>query len=227
MIVGGTRHCGDSAAPLKIRCPFMNRTNRERGLEPYTWEIWICRQRHLLLLCLKFSELESEITSQNSTETPSSSATATADVPARIFLVHGHNEAIRLKLEKFLERLEIDTIVLFNEPGRGQTIIEKLEANSEVKHAIVLLTGDDEGRSVSSQDELQPRARQNVVLELGYFLGLLGRSCVTVLYESGVEIPSDYRGVEYIRLDSADGWRLQVAKELRAADFDIDLNRVL
>jgi predicted nucleotide-binding protein len=73
----------------------------------------------------------------------------------------------------------------------------------------------------------QPRARQNVILELGYFLGKLGRGRVCVIYVDGVEIPSDYHGVVFVPLDEAGAWRLRLARELKAAGFDIDMNRAV
>jgi predicted nucleotide-binding protein len=76
-------------------------------------------------------------------------------------------------------------------------------------------------------DAQKPRARQNVILELGYFLGRLGRNRVCALYRSGVEIPSDYAGVLFTELDEGGGWRLQLAKELKAAGLPVDMNNAL
>jgi predicted nucleotide-binding protein len=89
----------------------------------------------------------------------------------------------------------------------------------------VLLTPDDVGGTDPA--DLQPRARQNVILELGYFLGRVGRDRVCALYRGELELPSDYMGVIYIRFDSGGGWRLSLAKELKAADFDVDMNKAL
>ena len=80
----------------------------------------------------------------------------------------------------------------------------------------MLLTPDDLGRAVK-ETELQPRARQNVVLELGYFIGRVGRANVVCLYDESVELPSDYRGVEYIKVDAEGAWRLRHARELKEA----------
>jgi predicted nucleotide-binding protein len=91
---------------------------------------------------------------------------------------------------------------------------------------VVLLTPDDEGREVGSKDPLSPRARQNVVLELGFFVGRLGRKCVCAIFR-GVEIPSDYLGVLYIPLDEGGAWQLRLAKELKAAGFGVDMNRAV
>jgi predicted nucleotide-binding protein len=140
----------------------------------------------------------------------------------RIFVVHGHNDAIREKVSRFLERLKLAPIVLHEQATRGKTIIEKIEANADVQFAVVILTGDDVGAKATENDKLLPRARQNVILELGYFVGRIGRGNVCALYEDGVEIPSDYHGVGYVPLAGA--WRFELAKELRAAGIEIDLN---
>ncbi len=146
----------------------------------------------------------------------------------RIFLVHGHDQAVLQEVARFLERVDQDVIILREQPNRGRTIIEKFEDYSNVGFAVILLTPDDRGGPApSSSDEQHPRARQNVILELGYFLGRLGRSRVCALYREGVEIPSDYSGVLYVKLDPEGGWRLQLAKELKAAGLLVDMNKAL
>lgn len=146
----------------------------------------------------------------------------------KVFVVHGREEILLSRVARFLERLKIEPIILAEQPGEGRTIIEKLEEYSNVAFAIILLTPDDVGRLVSEQNEsLRPRARQNVVLELGYFLGKLGRQRVTVLYETPIDLPSNYRGVEYIPLDTQDAWQLRLAREMKAAELPIDLNNLV
>ena len=94
-----------------------------------------------------------------------------------------------------------------------------------MRYAIVLLTADDRGGLADAKPSTyRPRARQNVILELGYFLGKLGRRHVSVIYEEGVEIPSDYQGVLYTPLDPGTAWRFKLAREMKAAGLDIDLN---
>jgi predicted nucleotide-binding protein len=146
----------------------------------------------------------------------------------RIFLVHGHDEAALHETARFLERLDQNIVILREQPNKGRTIIEKFEDYGDVGFAVVLLTADDRGGPVKSSSELQQtRARQNVILEFGYFLGRLGRDRVCALYTEEVEIPSDYSGVIYIKLDSDGAWRLQLAKELRAAGFPVDMNKAV
>jgi hypothetical protein len=84
----------------------------------------------------------------------------------RVFVVHGHDEAARESTARFLEQLGFQAIILHEKPNEGRTIIEKLEYNSSVDFAVVLLTPDDVGAVATSADSMSPRARQNVVLEL-------------------------------------------------------------
>jgi hypothetical protein len=108
----------------------------------------------------------------------------------RVFLVHGRDDGAKEATARFLERLGITAVILHEQPNLGKTLIEKLEHYGNVPFAVVLLTPDDEGRTQGAST-LNPRARQNVVLELGYFVGLLGRKRVCALYRGGVELPSD------------------------------------
>ena len=148
------------------------------------------------------------------------------ELPTKVFLVHGHEEGARESTARFLEKLGLEVIVLHEQASAGRTIIEKLEAHSDVDFALILLTPDDLGAVATSPRELMPRARQNVILELGYFFGLLGRTRVCALHKGDVELPSDYHGIVYISMDEGGAWKLLVGRELRNAGFDIDLNLV-
>lgn len=142
-----------------------------------------------------------------------------------VFLVHGHNDALREMAARFMEKLGLDVTILSERPSAGDTIIEKLERNANVEFAVVLMTADDTG-SKKDSPVLNPRARQNVLLELGYFLGKLGRKRVCVIYEDGVELPSDYYGVVFIPIDTGGAWRFLLGKELKHAGLTVDLNRL-
>jgi len=148
-------------------------------------------------------------------------------VSKRVFVVHGHNEAALSKVARFLEHVGLDPVVLHEQPNKGRTIIEKFEAHSDVAFAVVLLTGDDVGYANRADAQAaKPRARQNVILELGYFLGKLGRERVCPLCEEGLETPSDYDGVVYVPLDAAGAWQMSLGRELREAHLPVDLNQL-
>jgi len=142
------------------------------------------------------------------------------ELSREVFVVHGHDEAAREKIARFLERLQFKPIILHEQASRGRTIIEKVEAHADVGFAVVLLTPDDEG--CEKGGTARPRARQNVVLELGYFLGRLGRTHVCALKRGDIEIPSDFEGVVYVGFDNSDGWKQALGRDLQAAGFDID-----
>ncbi|MBD8599737.1 TIR domain-containing protein [Pseudomonas sp. CFBP 8772] len=149
------------------------------------------------------------------------------DGPNTVFLVHGHNEAIREMSARLLEKLGLTVIILNEQAGASDTLIEKLERYANVHFAVVLMTADDLGGQKNAADRtLRDRARQNVVLELGYFMGKINRRRVCVIYERGVELPSDYYGVAYIELDNGGAWRYSLAKELKGAGLGVDLNKL-
>ena len=131
----------------------------------------------------------------------------------RVFIVHGHHEATREAVARFISDLSLEPVILHEQANRGMTIVEKLEANANVGYAIVLLTPDDMGRG-KSEDKEKPRARQNVILELGYFLGRLGRERVMAIMQGEIEIPSDYMGVVYTPFDSEGAWRQSFGRDL-------------
>jgi predicted nucleotide-binding protein len=143
-------------------------------------------------------------------------------------LVHGHNEAAREKVARFLEKLEFTPIILHEQPNKGRTIIEKIADYSDVAYAVVLLTADDIGGTKgTSTNQLAARARPNVLFELGYFIGILGRDRVCAPHETGVEILSDYSGVLYVTLDVTNAWRLHLAREMKAAGLPVDMNKAI
>jgi predicted nucleotide-binding protein len=146
---------------------------------------------------------------------------------AKVFLVHGHDTGALGSVEAFLRKLNLAVTILRDEPNKGQTIIEKVESNADVGFAVVLLTGDDEGHQRQVKDALLPRARQNVIFELGYFIGRLGRSRVCALYENGVELPSDYSGVIFIHWSEDENWKFLLLRELKEAGLPVDANAAL
>ena len=141
----------------------------------------------------------------------------------KVFLIHGHDEAAREAVARYLEQLGLDPVILAERPSGGRTIIEKVEAHADVGYAIALLTPDDVG-SRQEDDAVQPRARQNVIFELGYFIGRLGRERVCALTKGQPEIPSDYSGVVYIPMAS-NAWKMALIKELKAAGLHVDANK--
>ena len=143
-----------------------------------------------------------------------------------VFVVHGRDEGSKNTVCRLLGKLDLTAVTLAEKANRGRTIIEKFEQHSRVAFAVVLLTPDDTGSLQGQDQDVRPRARQNVIFELGFFIGRLGRNRVCALTKGAVEIPSDYSGVAYIPFDDGGGWRMSLVQELKAADMEVDANLV-
>ncbi len=146
-----------------------------------------------------------------------------------VFLVHGHNERWLQEVARYIGKFDLGVTILREEPNEGKTIIEKFESHAaKAAFAVVLLTGDDRGGVRDGDGATYGlRARQNVILELGFFLGALGRARVCALYEDGVEIPSDYSGVLFVPIENSGAWKLPLAREMKVAGLHIDLNKAV
>ncbi|MEO6755431.1 MAG: nucleotide-binding protein [Chthoniobacteraceae bacterium] len=165
-----------------------------------------------------------EIEVPQSNESPSK---MTPQISKNVFVVHGHDHARMHAVARFIEHLGLIPIILHEQANQGATIVEKLEAHASVAFAVVLLTPDDIGASAKQPEKLSPRARQNVVLELGYFTARLGRKRTCALVVGGVEIPSDFSGIVYVSIDDADAWKFHLAREMKAAGLEIDATKLI
>lgn len=174
---------------------------------------------NLRQLVAKTSLIKTEINEPTLVTAPVSSSN-------KIFIVHGHNNEVKVSVARTIEKLGLEAIILHEQANSGKTIIEKFEEHSEVAFAIVLLTDDDLGKS-KMEDNLNNRARQNVILELGYFIGKLTRKKVCPLYTPGVELPSDLLGLLYIEIDTEENWKFKLAKEIKASGINVDVNKIL
>ena len=142
----------------------------------------------------------------------------------KVFIVHGHDNEAKEQVARFIEKLGLEAIILHEQVNQGKTIIEKIEANSDVGFAVILYTACDVGGKNSQ--ELKARARQNVVLEHGYMIAKIGRANVCALVKGNVETPSDIDGIVYTPMDSAGKWQTDLAREIKISGYDIDMNKV-
>lgn len=145
----------------------------------------------------------------------------------KVFIVHGHDEVVKISVARFLEKIGLTPIILHEQANQGKTIIEKIEEYSNVGFAIVLYTPDDVGNSkgkFKDSHELLPRARQNVVFEHGYLMAKIGRQNVCALVKDDVEKPNDISGIVYVKYDSDGGWHMELLKELKSSGYEVDAN---
>lgn len=144
----------------------------------------------------------------------------------KVFIVHGHNDLIKEKAARTLEKLGLEAIILHEQHDGGKTIIEKFEKNViDVGFAIVLLTADDEGKA-KRETNYKDRSRQNVVFEMGYFMGKLGRDRVLLLLDKDVEKPGDLDGIVYTPIDDHDAWKHKLVKEMKAVGYSVSADNL-
>lgn len=157
---------------------------------------------------------------------PPAQPAANAAPRTKIFIVHGHDTVAMEQLELILRRLNLNPFILQNNDGGGNTIIEALEQRiyQESAFGIVLMTPDDFGYAkAGGVDHTQPRARQNVVLEMGMLFAALGRDRMAVLKKGALEIPSDINGL--LRLDFNDHVKevaVRLANRMKQSGIEID-----
>jgi len=171
-------------------------------------ETYLSRLQSVLERMELWNEASDAVISPSSTKGPTGDS---------VFIVHGH-AGREHEVARCIDHLGLTSVILQERlHGGSSTLIEKLEREAgPCGYAIVIYTGDDEGREVGSSD-LSLRARENVVLELGYFVGKLGRDKVTILHDTAVTVPTDFHGVGYYPLDAGGGWKARIEGELRRA----------
>lgn len=187
-----------------------------------------CKKNSLALLEQAVMSLTEQLEDAAAAPEPAAAPTpASQERSDKIFIVHGHDNEAKQTVARFISDLGLKPTILHEQPSQSRTIIEKLEAHSDVGFAVVLFTPDDEGRA-KGEEQLKDRARQNVVAELGYFVGHLKRNRVCALVKGKIEVPSDFSGVVYVDFDAASNhWKVELARELRAAKYQLNMDALL
>ncbi len=138
------------------------------------------------------------------------------------FIIHGHDTELKREVQLLLTNGGVNNIILHECPDKGRTIIDKLlEETQMAGYAIALLTPDD---ITETGDK---RARQNVILEIGYFLGKLGKERNRMIVKGDLEIPSDLHGILYEKFDNAGAWKMKLLKEMLAVGIFVDIQNAI
>ncbi len=199
-------------------------TSRDNELK--IWEDGRAKLRNVIITMIE----EIKLFSDEDTNTNENTKTEKSESLVRkIFIVHGHDEAMKQAVARIVEKMDFEAIILHEQANRNRTIIEKFSDYSDVGFAIVLLSADDIGGKIGEAEIMKSRARQNVVFEMGYFIGKLGRERVAILHPSvnDFEMPSDYSGVIYLDYDIKGTWKFELARELKECGYSVDLNSLI
>lgn len=209
----------------KIRSTLFSPSIAYSGMDPSqyltSWKSGQAKLSNLVDVLVEELELSIELQKNKST---------TNREGKNVFIIHGHNEEMKQSVARFIEKLKLNPIILHEKASKGKTIIEKFSEHSDVSFAIALLSPDDVGYSVKQQPtEAKLRARQNVIFEMGFFIGKLGRQNVVALFDTteNFEIPSDYQGVLFIPYDKQGHWNLDIIRELKEIGISVDANDIV
>ena len=144
-----------------------------------------------------------------------------------VFIVHGHDEAAQSKTARFIEKIGFKPIILNEQTSSSKTIIEKIEAYSNVGFGIILYTPCDIGAKNENNPNYKNRARQNVIFEHGFLMGKIGRENICALVKDEIETPNDLSGIVYTKMDSENAWQIKLARELKKSGYEFDLNKLI
>src|SRR6516162_4191419 len=181
------------------------------------------KEEAIELLNRAIRALEDKITDLGISQEP---AVDPAEFSKDVFIVHGHDDPAKMEVARLIERAGLNVKILHGQPNEGRTIIEKFEKYAGLAgFAVVLLTPDDVGGP--DRENLRRRARQNVIGEMSWFAGKLGRQRVCALKKGDVEMPSDFAGVGYTEMDDREAWKTKLLRELDAAGYEVDWRKAL
>ena len=182
------------------------------------------KERAIGLLNRAIQALEDKIADEGTT--PQKPAVDLAEFSKDVFIVHGHDNPAKMEVALLIGRAGLNAVILHEQPNAGRTIIEKFERYAGLAgFAVVLLTPDDVGGA--DRERLRPRARQNVIGEMFWFAGKLGRQRVCALKKGDVEMPSDFVNVVYTEMDDRGAWKSELLRELDAAGYEVDWRKAL
>ena len=145
----------------------------------------------------------------------------------KVLIIPGREEEKKGKVAGFLKELDLEPFFPDGAASRGMSLPEKYKSYEDAAFAIILLTGDDMGYPQEEPEEPKPRPAQNVIFEVGFLMGRLDPNRVCALYEEGLDLPSEFKGSILIPYDEGGFWKLMVARALKMAQVEVDLNKAI
>jgi predicted nucleotide-binding protein len=143
----------------------------------------------------------------------------------RVMIVHGRDEDRQVVKDLLSRECEVKSVtILAEQPRLGGHVLQEFQNRARSSDAAVVLftpndfatpTLDADGRPLAGQLG-RLRARQNVVLEYGWFWGALGRDRILVLVKGDIELPSDLNGLLYYPYSDTPAEQLDALKLLVA-----------
>lgn len=163
------------------------------------------------------------------TMAPPQQTMSSSYVRRRVFVVCGADNEMKQSVTNALTKLRLAPLVICEEPSQGRTIVERFQEYTDVGFAVALLSPDDSAYFKDETPKRKLRPRQDVIFELGFLLGKLGKSNVLVFFRecANFEIPTDFEGIKVTAFDDRDSWRLALLRELTNCGYNVDADRIL
>jgi len=155
---------------------------------------------------------------------------ASTSAKRRVIVVCGTDDDMKKALTHALSKLWLIPVLLCEEPSHGRKLMERYTDYADVGFAVVLLSPDDFGYAKNAESTTRKlRPRQEVVFELGFLLGKLGRGNVLVFFKEclNFEVPTDFEGMKTVAFDQLDSWKLALIRELGNSGYSVDADRIL
>ena len=233
---------GRLLSPLKVASVviFWSYESADKIFLPNQETIVACKDKKFVIDCISKGKVKGTylytekflptISKKMAANTLFSSADGSVKVIRRVFVVHGSDEKMKHTIVGTLEKLGLAPVIMREQPSQGRKIVEKFADYADVSFAVVLLSPDD---FVYSKEEAYAkrklRSRQDVIFELGFLLGRLGKDHVFVVYREfeSFETAISYEGVQLTAFDERDSWKLSLIRELTACGYRVDLNKIM
>ena len=144
-----------------------------------------------------------------------------------VFIVYGRDENLLNEVKLLVTQLGLKPILISNEPDKGRSIFGKIKDSvNKCCYSIVLWTPDDVGSLATETEKIQFRARENVLIELGYVVAKLGEENVTIIKKGNPNIPTDIQGLALILREESE-WKNHLYKNLKEVFKDISSDDIL
>jgi predicted nucleotide-binding protein len=173
---------------------------------------------------------EKFLSSTQKAVTPNQPAKPVLGVGRRVFVVCGTDSEMKKAVTDALTKLRLVPVVMCEEPSQGRKIVERFADYADVGFAVVLLSPDDFAYSAEeSPSKRKLRPRQDVVFELGFLLGKLGKDKVLVFYREHENFgsPTEFEGLKVVAFDNRDSWKLALIRELTNCGYSVEADRIL
>lgn len=145
----------------------------------------------------------------------------------KVLVIPGPDEDRKKAVVFFLKKLDLEPLLVEGADGQGTDLSEKYGMYAEAAFAVILLTADDMAFPEGKLEKPKPRPPQDVIFELGFLMGLLHPHSGCVLYEKRLDLPSACKGIGLIPYDTGGLWKLLLAREMKMAKVDVDLNKAV